>query len=674
MTSDEVVAKKIHQLRQQLDQYSYEYYVLDAPSVPDAEYDRLFRELEQLEADHPTLVTTTSPTQRVGAEPAKTFPTFQHEIPMLSLGNAFSNQELIDFDARIKRLLKTTASIEYVCEPKLDGLAVSLWYERGQLTKGVTRGDGTTGEVITHNIKTIHSIPLTLRGDNYPEVLEVRGEVIMPLAGFEQLNHQAIKTGQKIFANPRNAAAGSLRQLDPRITAKRPLRFCAFALGVTRPQNAFKSQYEILLQLKGWGLPINQLVKTANDISECMQYHEVLSAEREQLPYEIDGVVYKVNSLAKQQTLGFVSRAPRWAIAYKFPPREEMTEVENIEFQVGRTGAVTPVARLKPVLVGGVTVSNATLHNFDELQRKDIRVGDKVIIRRAGDVIPEVVQVVLSQRPNNTTLIHLPSTCPVCGAEVVKPEGEAVARCTGGLFCAAQLKETIKHFASRKALNIDGLGDKIVDQLIGVGLVKEVVDLFSLTKSELESLERFGEKSAENLLVAIANSKKTTLAKLLYALGIREVGEATAKNLASHFKELDVLMAASEEELEQIPDIGPVAATYIHAFFQQQHNRELIDKLKQQGVSWPKPASGSKTNTKLAGKTFVLTGALEQLSREDAKEQLQSLGAKVTGSVSSKTDYVVVGLEPGSKYEKAQSLGIRCLTEQEFLTLIKQSK
>ena len=666
--------KKVEKIRHLLEQYSHQYYVLDDPSVPDSEYDRLYRELEKLEAQHPEFIIPSSPTQRVGSQPVSGFEQFKHQVPMLSLGNTFSDEELRDFDARIGKLLSsrglTAGSIQYCCEPKLDGLAISLWYQNGQLIRGVTRGDGSTGEVVTHNVKTIKAIPLQLMGEEYPEILEVRGEVIMPLKGFDAMNEQARKKGEKTFANPRNAAAGSLRQLDPRITATRPLAFYAYAVGVVEGGELATTHYEVLQQLKTWGLPVTDLTKVVDGIEGCIAYHQDILAQRDSLPFDIDGVVYKVNDFAQQAALGFVSRAPRWAIAFKFPAQEEMTTVEAIEFQVGRTGAITPVARLKPVFVGGVTVSNATLHNFEELARKDVRVGDTVIIRRAGDVIPEVVKPVLDKRPENAEIISMPTHCPICDSDVIKPEGEAVARCTGGLFCPAQLKETIKHFASRKAFDVEGLGDKLVEQLVDLGLIKDVTGLFTLSHQQLADMERMGGKSADNLLAALNKAKNTTLPRLLYALGIREVGEATAKVLAEHFGSLDKIQQATIEQLEEVSDVGPVAAAYIHAFFKEQHNDELIAKLQQQGINWPNIEVKAKEELPFFGKTFVVTGTLSDMSRDEAKAALQALGAKVSGSVSKKTDYVVAGEKAGSKLTKAQELGVAVLDEEGFKKLV----
>ncbi len=667
------IIQQVKKLRVEINEYNYRYYILDDPSVTDAEYDRLLRTLQELETKYPDLITHDSPTQRVGAEPAKIFKEVSHEIPMLSLDNAFADEEILNFDRRVKERLETDVAIEYCCEPKLDGLAVSILYLDGLLTVGATRGDGYTGEDITTNLRTIRSIPLQLRGQNYPKVLEVRGEVYMPRAGFEALNKEAEKRGEKVFANPRNAAAGSLRQLDPNITAKRPLALFCYGVGKVSGGHLPDRQSKILQQLQQWGLRVNPEIKVVTGPENCLQFYKNIAVKRANLPYEIDGVVYKVDRLELQQRLGFVSRAPRWAIAHKFPAQEEMTQVLAVEFQVGRTGTLTPVARLKPVLVGGVTVSNATLHNMDEIERKDVRVGDTVIIRRAGDVIPEIVAVVKERRPARTKTITLPQHCPVCHSDVIKPEGEAAARCIAGLYCPAQRKEAIKHFASRRAMDINGLGDKLVDQLVEEKLIDSVADLYTLQESELATLERFGEKSAANLCAAIEKSKNTTLSRFLYALGIREVGEATALSLATHFHSLQNVMAADEELLQTVPDIGPVVAANVAAFFRQSHNLEVIKKLQQAGVHWPEIVASPKTSQALAGQTFVLTGSLTTMTRDEAKQRLQELGAKISGSVSRKTSYVIVGAEPGSKLDEAQRLGVEVLDEKQFLTFLEKN-
>ena len=662
--------ERITQLREEINRHNYLYYVLDRPEIPDAEYDRLVRELETLEERHPELITPDSPTQRVGAKPLKKFGEVKHDIPMLSLANAFSEQEVLDFDRRVRERLHID-DIEYSAEPKLDGLAVSLLYENGLFTRGATRGDGVTGEDVTQNIRTISAVPLKLYGKGYPKLLEVRGEVYLSKQAFAEINAKALAQGEKTFVNPRNAAAGSLRQLDPRITASRPLAFFCYGVGKVEGGALPEQHSGTLARLREWGLPVPHEQRVVQGVQGCLDYYRDLAARRHRLPFEIDGVVYKVNSLAQQESLGFVSRAPRWAVAHKFPAQEELTEVLGIDAQVGRTGALTPVARLKPVFVGGVTVTNATLHNQDEIDRKDIRVGDTVIVRRAGDVIPEVVSVIKERRPTGTRPYHLPKHCPVCGADAVRAEGEAIARCSGGLFCPAQRKEAILHFASRRAMDIEGLGDKLVDQLVDRKLVENPADLYTLTPQQLAVLERMGEKSAANVYTALQNSKQTTLPRFLYALGIREVGEATALALASHFGDLDAIMHADAETLQDVPDVGPVVAAHIEAFFRQRHNREVIAKLRAAGLRWPTIKPDHRTRKPLQGKTFVLTGTLETMTREEAKEKLQALGAKVSGSVSSKTDYVVAGAEPGSKLDKANELGVTVLDEQALLKFIK---
>lgn len=670
MISKQLLAE-IHQLQTTLNEHNYRYHVLDQPSIPDAEYDRLYHQLKALEQQHPEAITPDSPTQRVGDQPLAGFVQITHQLPMLSLDNVFDEAQLQAFDERVHKGLGMSQDIEYTCEPKLDGVAISLIYKEGLLQTAATRGDGATGEDVTQNVKTIKAIPLKLRGSGYPAVLEVRGEIYMPKAGFEKFNQQAQQRDEKVFANPRNAASGSLRQLDSRITAQRPLAFYAYAIGVVDGGQMPSTHYEILQQLKQWGLPVTQLIKRVAGVNACEQYYQTILAERNSLPFEIDGVVYKVNSLAQQQQLGFVSRAPRWAVAHKFPAEEKLTRLNAIEFQVGRTGAITPVARLDPVLVGGVTVSNATLHNFDELERKDVRVGDTVIVRRAGDVIPEVVSYVPERRPAKTQRVKMPSQCPVCHSDVVKPEGEAVARCMGGLYCHAQLCESIKHFASRKAFDIEGLGDKLVELLAEKKLIEDVTDLFSLNHLQVVNLPRMGAKSADNLLAAIDKSKQTTLPRFLYALGIRGVGEATARTLAQHFGTLAAIVSASIEALQEVSDIGPIVAEHIHGFFAQPHNRELIDKLQQNGVHWPKPTKITSTSQSLDGKIFVLTGTLSTMTRDEAKQQLLARGAKVSGSVSSKTDYVVAGDKAGSKLTKAEQLGVTVIDEaalQDILT------
>ena len=667
------VQQQIEQLRSELNEHSYRYYVLDDPSVPDAEYDRLFRQLQQLESEHPHLITSESPTQRVGNQPLDGFKQVQHKVPMLSLDNVFNPEELRAFDQRLRERLKLDHAIEYVCEPKLDGLAVSLMYENGILVQGATRGDGQTGEDITHNIRTIDSIPLKLRGDGYPGVLEVRGEVFMPKKGFHKLNEQALEKGEKLFANPRNAAAGSLRQLDARLTRQRPLDIYCYSVGYVDKGTLADTHYDNLKLLAQWGFKINPEIVLAQGASELQQYHDRILTKRDALDYEIDGLVYKVNDLAFQQQLGFVSRAPRWATAHKFPAQKELTQLLGVEFQVDRTGAITPVARLKPVFVGGVTVSNATLHNMDEVQRMDVRVGDTVIVHRAGDVIPKVVKVVLERRPADTEPVVLPENCPVCGSAITKTEGEAVARCSGGLFCPAQVKEAIKHFASRKAMDIDGLGDKLIDQMVEQGLIDHVSGLYKLQQEQVAAMERMGEKSAQNLIQALENSKSTSLPRFLFSLGIREVGEATALNLANAFGNLDKLKLADEETLVSVPDVGPIVANHIATFFKQQHNLEIIEALVAAGVHWPDIEVKSDEALPLAGKTYVLTGTLTELTRDQAKQHLQALGAKVSGSVSKNSDAVVAGEKAGSKLAKAESLGVPVLDEKSFIAMLDEN-
>jgi DNA ligase (NAD+) len=671
---DTEISAAIQQLRSVLNNYNYQYYVLDNPSVPDSEYDRLFQRLSALEQKSPELISSDSPTQRVGARPLDGFTQVKHEMSMLSLDNAFSDEDLITFDKRLRARLDDDSLIRYACEPKLDGAAVSLLYQEGVLVRGATRGDGSTGEDITSNVRTIGSIPLKLIGTGYPSTLEVRGEIYMPLKGFESLNKAAVAAGEKPFVNPRNAAAGSLRQLDPKLTAKRPLEFCCYSVGLVKDGELPNSHSEILALLAEWGLKINSESTPVTGIDGCVEYYEQLSQKRNNLAYDIDGIVYKVDDIDLQQELGFVSRAPRWAIARKFPAQEEMTVLEAIEFQVGRTGAITPVARLKPVFVGGVTVSNATLHNFDEIQRLDVRAGDTVIIRRAGDVIPQVAQVILDRRPDNTKLVAMPISCPVCGSPASRVEGEAVTRCEGGLFCQAQQSEAIKHYASRKAMDIDGLGDKLVEQLVEEKLIASVADLYSLDKQQLVQLERLGEKSVDNLLAAIEKSKLTTLPRFIYALGAREVGEATARNLANHFCELPAIMQASFDSLIEVDDVGPIVAQHIVNFFSTEHNLEVIKKLLAADIKWPEITKPDVSEQPLLGQTFVVTGKLERISRNDAKLQLQALGGKVAGSVSAKTTTLVAGPGAGSKLVKAQELGINTIDESQLLALLDANR
>lgn len=673
--SQKSIEQQLSELRETIRLYDYHYYVKDKPLVPDAEYDRQYKALEAIEQQHPELITEDSPTQRVGGAPSEAFETVAHKKPMLSLGNVFSEEAFGAFMKRIsERLDHSLQGLTFVSEPKLDGLAVNLSYEKGSLVFAATRGDGRTGENITANIKTISSIPLRLRGDKLPDFIEVRGEVYMPIEGFETYNENARKAGEKCFANPRNAAAGSLRQLNPQITASRPLDMYCYGIGACEGYELPQTHFEQLQLLAHFGFRLSSENKLSQGFDECMAYYRHMMAIRNELPFEIDGVVFKINDIATQDILGYVSRAPRFACAYKFPALEEMTSLLSIDWQVGRTGALTPVARLKPVKVAGVTVSNATLHNIDEIERKDIQIGDVVIIRRAGDVIPEVVSVVHAQRPQQTERIVLPTHCPVCHSDVVREEGEAVARCMGGLFCKAQLKRMMWHFASRKAMDIDGLGSGLVDQLVDAGLVHHLPDLYHLNKTDLAALPRMGEKSAENLLAALESSKKTSFQRFLYALGIREVGESSAAILAEAFADLDALKAADFATLTALKDIGPVAAEHVIYFFEQQHNLEVINALLEAGIYWPKPEKlDVSTAHPFYAKTLVLTGTLAHCSRDEAKAALRRLGAKVAGSVSSKTDYLVAGTDPGSKYDKAGALGVAILDEAAFLKMLEKS-
>lgn len=669
------IEKQLIQLRSALSHHEYLYHVLDNPEIPDAEYDRLMRELRDLEARYPERVTPDSPTQRVGAAPLSEFSQVRHEVPMLSLDNVFDESSYLAFNKRVLDRLKSTDDLTFCCELKLDGLAVSLLYEEGILVQAATRGDGTTGENITANVRTIRAIPLKLRGENIPRRLEVRGEVFLPQAGFEKINAEARRTGGKIFANPRNAAAGSLRQLDPRITAKRPLTFFCYGVGLLEGGTLPDSHYQRLQQFKAWGLPVSDRVKLCHTSDEVLDFYHQVEADRPELGFDIDGVVIKVDALPLQETLGFVARAPRWAVAFKFPAQEEITQVRDVEFQVGRTGAITPVARLEPVQVAGVLVSNATLHNADEIARLGLRIGDRVIIRRAGDVIPQVVGVVTSERPDNTQPVTFPAQCPVCGSDIERVEGEAVARCTGGLICGAQRKESLKHFVSRRALDVDGMGDKIIDQLVEKEYVHTPADLFSLTPGILTGLDRMGPKSAQNVVAALQKARETTFARFLYALGIREVGEATAAGLAAHFGTLEALMAASIEELQQVPDVGIVVATHVFNFFEEESNRSVIQQLTTTaGVHWPAPVvvNMAEADSPFAGKTVVLTGTLSQMSRDEAKDRLTALGAKVSGSVSKKTDLLIAGEAAGSKLTKAQDLGVAVIDEAEMIRMLNE--
>jgi DNA ligase (NAD+) len=672
----EQVRAEYEQLKDELNQHNHRYYVLDEPTIPDSEYDRSMRRLQDIEQQHPELLSDDSPSQRVGGAALPSFSQVSHAVPMLSLDNAFSEEELEAFDRRISDRLnyKDDQQIDYVCEPKLDGVAVSLLYSQGLLVRGATRGDGKVGEDITANVRTINSIPLRLNGDGIPELLEVRGEIYLPRGGFDKINAAAIAKGDKPFVNPRNAAAGSLRQLDSKITASRPLEMCAYSVGQFQGGETPDSHLNMLKALGSWGFKINTYVEAVQGIATCEAYYERMQKRRDQLPYDIDGIVYKVNDLGLQQRLGFVAKAPRWAIARKFPAQEEMTQLVDVEFQVGRTGALTPVARLAPVFVGGVTVSNATLHNGDEIARLGLCIGDTVIIRRAGDVIPKVAAVVLDRRPENAQPIVFPENCPVCQSSVRRVEGEAVARCSGGLFCGAQSKEAIKHFASRKAMDIDGLGDKLVELLVDRGLIYSPADLYELSATKIADLERMGEKSAQNLIDSIAVSRQTTLAKFLFALGIREVGEATGQTLARNFGSLEAIIEAEQDALLEVDDIGPVVAYYIRDFFRNPDNLSIINALRESGVSWDDIDITAQDSQPLKGQTWVLTGGMEIMSRAEAKDRLQELGAKVAGSVSAKTSQVVAGPGAGSKLTKAQSLDIPVFDEEQFLAFLEGHK
>ena len=681
--------RRVGELRTEIARNDYRYYVLDDPKLPDAEYDKLMIELRALEAQYPDLITPDSPTQRVSGEPVAAFGVVTHKVPMLSLDNAFTDEDLLAFDRRIHERLGTEAEadlatkelvkkdLEYVAEPKLDGLAVTVIYRDGKLERAATRGDGVKGEDVTANVRTIHKVPHQLKG-HPPHVVEVRGEVFMPIKGFERMNRLLREQGEKVYINPRNSASGSLRQLDPRITAKRPLDMFFYALGTVEGNGPAASagtelprtQWGLLKAFEQWGLPICPDAKVVKGAAGCLEYFREMAGKRSSLSYQIDGVVYKLNSRPDQERLGFVSRAPRWATAHKFPAEEATTTVQKIEFQVGRTGALTPVARLEPVFVGGVTVSNVTLHNIDEVRRKDVREGDTVVVRRAGDVIPEVVRVV-KHVAEDAPAVELPKRCPVCNSEVIQAEGEAVARCTGGFTCRAQRQESLRHFAGRRAMDIEGLGDKIIEQLVEQDLVKSPADLYTLTPEQLSGLERMGEKSAAKLVQAIDKSRDTTLPRFLFALGIRDVGEATALALAQHFGTLQKLLAASGDEIQQVQDVGPVVAAHVAAFFASADHRKVIARLQEEGLKWPDVARPSVAGQPFAGMTFVITGTLDSMSREDAQEALIALGAKVSGSVSRKTRYVVAGADPGSKLKKANELGVEVLDEAKFVELLK---
>lgn len=673
----EDIHQRIRNLRVEIERHNYQYYALDAPLIPDAEYDKLFAALQRLEQIYPQFLTADSPTQRVGAAPLKEFTQIKHTIAMLSLNNAFSDSDVEAFDRRVREVLLKNC-VEYMAEPKFDGIAVSLRYENGILAAGATRGDGYVGEDITLNLKTIRSIPIVLPQEKFPSLLEVRGEVLMLKADFLALNERQARKEEKIFANPRNAAAGSLRQLDSKITATRRLTFFAYGIGecgdTALPTNTQRSILDYLVSL---GFPVAQEVKIVTGLPGMLSYYQSIGQQRVGLPYDIDGVVYKVNTVTDQQKLGFVSRAPRFAVAHKFPAQEALTQVLDIIVQVGRTGALTPVARLQPVFVGGVTVTNATLHNLDEIIRKDVHIGDTVVVRRAGDVIPEVASVIMAKRPEHSLIFQMPSHCPICHSHVIRLADEAVFRCTGGLFCPAQRKQALLHFASRRAMDIEGLGEKLVDQMVDQAIVRTPADLYRLGLAALANLERMAQKSANNILQAIEKSKQTTLARFIYALGIRNVGETTAKDLAKHLGSVDRLIAADELHLQQIPDVGPVVAQSIVNFFAEQHNREVIEQLRASGVHWEehegKPLQ-SENRLPLSDKTFVLTGTLSAMNREQVKETLEALGAKVSGSVSKKTDYVIVGSDPGSKYDKAMDLGLAILDENEFIALLNEMR
>ena len=660
-------------LRREIEAHDHRYYVLDAPSVSDAQYDGLYRELQTLEASHPALITPDSPTQRVSGTPSPSFEAVTHRVPMLSLNNAFSDVEVEAFDRRVREALDI-ASVVYSVEPKFDGLAINLTYEHGIFTTGSTRGDGYSGENVTANLRTVSSIPLRLDGVAVPPLLEVRGEVLMLKRDFEALNDAQSRKGEKTFANPRNAAAGSLRQLDPRITSERRLAFFAYGLGAVEWKGATPPDtHSATMQwLADMHIPVTRERSVVNGLSGLLEFYRRIGARRDRLPFEIDGVVYKIDDLALQERMGFVSRAPRFAVAHKFPAEEMQTTVIAIDVQVGRTGAITPVARLAPVFVGGVTVTNATLHNEDEVRRKDVHIGDTVVVRRAGDVIPEVVRVLLDKRPANALPFVMPQICPECGSGIVRLPDEAIARCTGGLVCPAQRKQSLLHFAGRRALDIEGLGDKLVDQLVDAGSVGSPADIFKLTLAELSLLPRMAEKSAGNVLAAIAKSKETTLARFIFGLGIRHVGEATAKDLARHFGGLDALLGATEQDLLLVKDVGPVLAESIAGFLREPHNREGIAKLRAAGVHWSEgPPQGAPAGS-LSGRTFVLTGTLPTLSREDAKAMIEARGGKVSGSVSKKTDYVVAGAEAGSKLARAEELGVAILDEAQLREMLEK--
>ena len=670
MAVTDALQRQVARLRANIDRHNYRYHVLDDPEVSDAEYDRLLTELRRLESENPELIVQDSPTQRVGGAPVAAFAQVRHRVPMLSLDNAFEPEDVVAFDRKVRERLETEREIDYACEPKLDGLAVSLTYRQGSLQVAATRGDGSVGEDVTHNIRPIQSVPLRLAGSEHPDMLEVRGEVVMSIPGFREMNRKAAERGEKTFVNPRNAAAGSLRQLDPRLAASRPLEIFFYAAGNVEGRKLPGRHSETLVLLREWGLRTSPESRVVQGVEGLLAFYADIGNRRSSLRYQIDGVVYKVDELHLQRELGFVARAPRWAIAHKFPADEEMTRVRAVEWQVGRTGALTPVARLDPVFVGGATVSNATLHNIEELQRKDVRIGDTVVLRRAGDVIPEVVKVMVEQRPPGAVPVELPAKCPICGSDVEREEGEAIARCTGALVCPAQLKESLRHFASRRAMDIEGLGSKLVDQLVESGMVEDAAGLFRLQAAQLSELDRMGDKSAAKLAEALERSKSTTLARFLFALGIRDVGEATAESLAKHFRTLKALREAPVEVIEEVQDIGPITAAHVRAYMDESRNAGVIDQLVELGVRWPEtPAATSKVGP-LEGKTFVLTGRLASLSRDEAGDLIRGAGGSVSGSVSRKTDFVVAGDEAGSKLKKANDLGLKILEENEFLKLL----
>ena len=674
MSTAESIIDEIAHLRQALNEHNHRYYVLDAPLISDQAYDQLFRRLQQLEQENPELASADSPTQRVGSEPASHFESVTHEVAMLSLDNAFDDEEMLAFDRKLRDRLEQETELAFCAEPKLDGLAVSLLYEAGELVRAATRGDGRRGEDITANVRTIKSVPLSLIGDSWSGRLEVRGEVYMELAGFEALNRGQREAGSKVFANPRNAAAGSLRLLDSRITASRPLKFCSYGIGLSEGVELPSSQYRQMLYLRDIGIPISRQIERLDSVNDCLDYRGRILAAREQLAFDIDGVVFKLDDIASQREAGFVSRAPRWAIAYKFPAQEVMTRLLEVDFQVGRTGALTPVARLEPVAVGGVMVSNATLHNMDEIERKDIRIGDIVIVRRAGDVIPEVVAPVVQQRVGRLARPKMPASCPVCGSEVMQQSGQTAYRCVGGLFCAAQRKEAIKHYASRKAMDIEGLGDKLVEQLVEKEFIDSIADLYDLSLEQVSGLDRMAEKSARNLLDALEKTRSTTLARFIYALGIREVGEATADALAGYFGGIEALMDADVETLQQVEDVGPVVAENLRHFFDQQENRVIVEKLVERGVNWPQGDAAQKQQTQtLIGNTYVISGTLDGMSRDQAAGLLKARGARVSGSVSAKTTALISGENPGSKFAKAEELGVEVIDQAGFNRLLDDS-